>query len=362
MYYDDLTSLNIVVQQPLRVWKAFGDGATTTFSFNGLDVVVIEKVSVGGIEVFSYTANRGGGSRYVSITFDSIPAPGDQIRVVYSIGPGRSYNTWSSFGLVPKELPVWEAAKPKTIFTEIDGSSNYYDFTDFNNDVPGYKMLSGKFNFQFMNEDPSWNYRNENSKVMNALNGRDTYISYADQPNWRRRARLNLTVKPDKKWSQVTIGYDAAPYEEYAWSTSEEVPWDDLCFEDDPILNWSDEAINSGLTYSAAWHVLTWDSCWFTWDGPPTLLTFEHSMGYTYYASVKWRANPVEEEEGLPVSTHNTYDVQSGSINMTNYYRHSKLLLRPGQNGITFSVDWTGRSPTAPFDGYMRISAREARL
>lgn len=362
MYYDESTALNIVVQQPSRVWKGYGDGSTTTFLFDGMDVPIIDKVTIAGVQVYSYTGNLGPGGKYTSISFTTPPSSGSQIRVQYSLGSGRSYNTWSSFGLVPKELPVWGVAAPKTEYKDVDGGSTYYDFTDFNNDTAGYKMSSGTFNFMFANEDPAWNYREANTKVVNALNGKNTLVSFADQPNWERKARLTLTAKPAKNWSTVAIKYDASPYEEYKWKSSEEVPWDELCFEDDPILIWTADAIKYGLAYDLASESLMYDSCWFTWEGPPVMLTFEHTLGYTYFASIKWRSIPVEDDEGLDSSTYASYDTYSGRIDISNAYQNSKLIIRPGQNAVQFSVDWSNKSPTTEYDGDMRITVREARL
>lgn len=363
MHYDESTSLNIVVQQPSRVWKGIGDGTTTEFSFNGLNVKIIDKVTVGGIRVYGFTATKGSGGMYESISFDAPPAAGSQIRVMYSIGSGVSYNTWSSFGLVPKELPVWGAATPKSNFTQIDGSSVYYDFTDFNNDVPGYKMISDKFQFAYYRDlEPAWNFRNEVTKVTNSLSGKDTLISFADQPNWQRRARLAVEVKPAKDYSEVSIKYEADPYEYYKWSSSEDVPWDEFSFEDDPILQWNNDAMRDGFTYVKSNGTWTWSSGWFTWNGPPTLITFEHPIGKGAWAYVSWRANIIEADEGDTTSGYNTaWDYHSGTKGLTDSYQNSALILRPGQNWITFSVSAVD-SDTTQYNGTASITVREARL
>lgn len=360
MYYDESTALNIVVRQPSRLWKGYGDGGTTRFSFDGVNVKTIEKVTVSGIRVYNYEGHKSG-SVYDYITFTTAPANGAQIRVMYSIGTGIEYNTWDSFGLVPKELPVWGAAKPKTEFVEIEGSSVYYDFTDFNNDTAGFKMISDSFEFMFAHElEPAWDYRIENSRVVNALNGKDTYVSYADQPNWRRRARLAIESKPEDDFSEIKIKYDADPYEEYKWSSSEEIPWDDFSFEDDPILQWSTDALKDGLVYNKSKNQWSWNSGWFTWDGPPTTITFEHPIGTNAWAFVRWRANPIVAEEGTADNLAN-YDYDSNTKTITNVYQHSALILRPGQNWVAFTLAAVDND-TTKYNGVAAVTVREARL
>ena len=371
-YYDESTALIFTSQAPTKVFrrkntyydKTRSEQNQPAYVVRNIDSVAqfqeIEYVSVDGIQTSLYWVVRNNRNIITTLYFTTYAACkyGQTVRIKYYTAKSKAYNSYTDLGLVPKERPRFVPAQPKTNFTELDGSSRYFDYTDVIDDTVFYSPSTGTWSFYLLNGD-GYDWQSAYSKVRNTLNGKLFRVSFPDTQNWYRKARLEVTdIKPGKNWSEVSIKYTADPYEMYKYTTNQTWLWDDFNFDNDSALEFDEtsiaEAASSGTWWSAVdntyYNGYQWNSPWFTWTAGTVFPQVKHGNMCEIY--IRWRGEPDEDDEG---TTNNTdvYDL-SWSVQLpTGESRANQLYFKNGQ--IQFCLKEQGKDTVS-------ISTRVGRL
>ena len=360
MYYDESTALDFEVLSKTAVLKLTGISGQTTYDVSTrYQIKTITKVTVNQIERTAYSVTKKNGA-VNSITFTVAPANGAAIRIYYYQGEPAWYNSWTDFKMVPKDtIPTFATPRVKTQFTDdLGGTSTWWDYTDAIQNEAAFKPVSGNWSFQFPTEDADFNWKRRFHDVQNTLSGKKVNVYNASDPNWYRCCRLDFsTAKTQKGMPYVTIEYTGDPFEHFKYKTNEDIPWDDLCFEDDPILPFRQEDVTRGMRLNS-YGTWSWESGWFTWDREVHQPILEHDASHTLWVELRWRAKPVEEDEGTGLNKTD-YDTTTGTINLGQTVKSENVVFRPGQLYLIYT---TNGGTSTSYNDSCAVNAREGRL
>ncbi|MBP5593885.1 MAG: hypothetical protein J6Y02_00790 [Pseudobutyrivibrio sp.] len=141
--------------------------------------------------------------KYHSITFDK-----DDDK--------NSYNTFSSFNLIPSERPYVETPEVKTTFIDIPGANGSLDYTEALVGGVTYKDRTGSWEFYVQNNwgsDPNSAWAQRLSNILGCLHGQYfEKITLVDEPDYYYTGRVWVKWKTGTDYSKVTIEYQLDPY------------------------------------------------------------------------------------------------------------------------------------------------------
>ena len=125
----------------------------------------------------------------------------------------NSYNTWTSWHLIPTSRPyvAQPAFTPK--FVEVPGMNGQLDLTNYLTGGPTYGMRTGSFSFYMINHDGTLDPENLRYQIVNALHGKTWKMKLQDDPNYYYEGRFTVgNVEPGQQVSTITISYTLNPY------------------------------------------------------------------------------------------------------------------------------------------------------
>ena len=131
----------------------------------------------------------------------------------------QSFNTWSTWNLIPTTRPMIVQPTPVYTYVDIPGADGSLDLTDFLVGRPTYSDRVGTFEFYVMNIDltsggDSWAVRK--AAIASVLDGKQMKISLDDDKEYYYKGRCFLKQwTPGPNYSQVTIEYRVEPYRYY---------------------------------------------------------------------------------------------------------------------------------------------------
>ena len=132
----------------------------------------------------------------------------------YSVSPAVTYNTWTSWGLIPSSRPI---INPPSItshkFVEIPGMDGSLDLSEYiAGSRPVFSDRSGNIEFYIRNRSDQA-LMNLKSTLTYLLPSKIWKVKLEDDPNFEYEGRLTLSSwKPDPQWSKLTIDYRLDPY------------------------------------------------------------------------------------------------------------------------------------------------------
>lgn len=134
-------------------------------------------------------------------------------------------NTWSDWHLIPVTRPYVELPVVNQKVVEIPGRNGVLDLTTFLTGSPTYSNRKGSWEFYITNEyylysDPkfvrnprNWSGWEEAYRTIAAhCTGRILSAVLEDDPNYSYTGRFQVSYKPGKDYSTITISYDLEPY------------------------------------------------------------------------------------------------------------------------------------------------------
>lgn len=131
----------------------------------------------------------------------------------------NSYNTWTSWGLIPVTRPVINPPTRKEKYIDIPGANGMIDLSNsLTNDMPVYNNREGSLEFYVVKDDKTLNELY--SEIMNALSFMSTYgtnkmILEEDSEYYYEGYFFVNEPKVSRPWSTITIDYKVSPYK---WS------------------------------------------------------------------------------------------------------------------------------------------------
>lgn len=129
---------------------------------------------------------------------------------VHSITIG-SYNTWSSWHLIPGSRPFVEPPEVKMESIDIPGSDLALDYTESIDGGIHYKNRTGSWKFIMVPDGT--NVLTRYSTIMNAIHGKYVSIVLNDDPDYSYHGRVWVsTPKSEENYTTITISYNVDPY------------------------------------------------------------------------------------------------------------------------------------------------------
>ena len=145
-----------------------------------------------------------------------------------------SFNTWTSWNMLPTSRPSVKPPEVKTEFVEIPGMSGALDYTEALSGRPIYGMRKSSWEFVILNKQDGYdldNWTRTYSEILQAIHGkRKRVILKEDDPNYYYEGRLTVNDwKSDKDHSKITIDYVIDPYKTPLITTDQDQwLWDSL--------------------------------------------------------------------------------------------------------------------------------------
>jgi hypothetical protein len=118
-------------------------------------------------------------------------------------------HTFRDFSMIPKEIPVFSPAIPKTNYIDVPCSNGSLDYTEINNSVV-YENRKGSFEFIVLDAEQ---WADVYSAVMFHLQGRKLNCILDDDPTHFYTGRFAVNEwKSNRGYSTIVIDYNVEPY------------------------------------------------------------------------------------------------------------------------------------------------------
>lgn len=125
----------------------------------------------------------------------------------------ESYNTWTSWHLIPSSRPFIAQAAFQPRLIEIPGMDGMMDLTNYLTGTPNYGMRTGSWSFYIINHDGSLDLESLRTQIVTALHGKEWKIRLQDDPDYYYQGRLSVgNIEPGALCSSITISYQLDPY------------------------------------------------------------------------------------------------------------------------------------------------------
>lgn len=155
---------------------------------------------------------------YHSITFSYASFSNPFTKANVKVGE-QSFNTWSTWHLIPTTRPIIVQPTPVYTYVDIPGADGSLDLTDYLIGRPTYSDRSGTFEFYVANIDLSSggdSWPNRRTQISKVLDGKLMKISLDDDKDYYYVGRCYLKQwTPGPNYSQVTIEYRVEPFKYY---------------------------------------------------------------------------------------------------------------------------------------------------
>lgn len=135
-------------------------------------------------------------------------------------------NTWSDWHLIPTSRPFVALPTVNKKTVEIPGRNGSIDLTEFLTGHPTYGNRKGSWEFYISNEfflysDPNFvrgavnwqNWPTAVREIAEYCHGKVLTAILEDDPDYYYKGRFEVSYKPQKDYSVVTISYDLEPQE-----------------------------------------------------------------------------------------------------------------------------------------------------
>ena len=128
-----------------------------------------------------------------------------------------TYNSWTTWKLIPSSRPLINPPPVKTRKLEVPGKNGDIDLTESLVGAPTYGNRTGTIEFivgntYFWNVTSADEWYTVYSSILNAIHGRAGKLILEDEPSYYYEGRFAVNSwKSDTNFSRVAIDYDLGP-------------------------------------------------------------------------------------------------------------------------------------------------------
>ena len=141
-----------------------------------------------------------------------------------------SKNTWTDWGIIPTQVPLFQTPPVKTNFMELAGGNGRIDLTTAITGYPVYDDRTGSISF--LSPDRWTNWLSTFNAIKRFLHGQYVKVTLEDEPGWYYEGRISVNeMYCDEQHGTFTLDYELGPFAWAESATDEPWLWDPFSFE-----------------------------------------------------------------------------------------------------------------------------------